>query len=179
MPATQGFVDVRHQERWLDATDADPHRHHFVVHDRELGFCGELFYVVDAVHRRAELDVKLVPPAQGHGIATAGLSWLIERIFATEAGVDAVWTEPWPANHASRALYARCGLVESDRPDDLRPGPSTGSVTEAEGARASAPIWGLRLGMRQHHGPRSSALTQTRQGATAHASARPRSRRGE
>jgi RimJ/RimL family protein N-acetyltransferase len=110
--------------RWLAATDADPCRHHFVVHDRELGFCGELFYVVDAVHRRAELDVKLVPPAQGHGIATAGLSWLIERIFATEPDVDAVWTEPSPENRASRSLYGRCGLVETVRPANLRPGPS-------------------------------------------------------
>ena len=93
--------DEQALRRWLDATDVDPHRHHFVVHDRELGFCGE-----------------------GHGIATARLSWLIDRIFATEPDVDAVWTEPWPENRASRALYARCGLVESDRPDDLRPGPS-------------------------------------------------------
>jgi RimJ/RimL family protein N-acetyltransferase len=116
--------DEQALRRWLDATDADPRRHHFVVHDREVGFCGELFYVVDAVHRRAELDVKLVPPAQGHGIATAGLTWLIERIFATEPDVDAVWTEPWPENRASRALYGRCGLVETARPADLRPGPS-------------------------------------------------------
>jgi RimJ/RimL family protein N-acetyltransferase len=116
--------DERTLRRWLDATDADPRRHHFVVQDPELGFCGELFYVVDAEHRRAELDVKLVPSAQGHGIATAGLSWLIERIFATETDVDTVWTEPWPENRASRALYTRCGLVETDRPADLRPGPS-------------------------------------------------------
>lgn len=80
-----------------------------------MGFCGELFYRMEPEHKRAELDVKLIPEAQGRGIATAGLSWLIERIFAGEPEIDAVWTEPIPQNTASRALYARCGLLERRR----------------------------------------------------------------
>jgi RimJ/RimL family protein N-acetyltransferase len=109
---------------WYEWLRAGTRRQHFVVHDRDVGFCGELFYAVDASHRRAGLDVKLVPEAQGRGFATAALSWLIDRVFEAEPDVDAVWTEPWPANSASRALYARCGLTETARPSDLPPGPS-------------------------------------------------------
>jgi len=109
---------------WFEQLRRSATGHHFVVRDAEVGFCGELLYKVDPVHRRAELDVKLVPEAQGRGIATAALSQLIECVFEQEPDVDAVWTEPWPENSASRALYTRCGLAETTRPTDLRPGPS-------------------------------------------------------
>jgi RimJ/RimL family protein N-acetyltransferase len=109
---------------WYARIRADGRSRHFVVREAGVGFCGELFYDVDRLHRRAALDVKLVPEAQGRGIATAALAWLIERVFEREPDVDAVWTEPWPENRASRALYARCGLAETDRPVDLPPGPS-------------------------------------------------------
>lgn len=109
---------------WFDALQSNTQVHHFVMRDSELGFCGELFYRLDPEHRRAELDIKLVPEAQGRGIATAGLSRLIELVFERELRADAVWTEPTPENRASRALYARCGLTETSRPTDLGPGPS-------------------------------------------------------
>jgi RimJ/RimL family protein N-acetyltransferase len=110
--------------KWFNALRSNTHVHHFVIRDTDLGFCGELFYRLDPEHRRAELDIKLVPEAQGRGIATAGLSRLIELVFEREPSADTVWTEPTPENHASRALYARCGLTETNRPTDLRPGPS-------------------------------------------------------
>lgn len=109
---------------WFGRLQSSGDGHHFVVRDSDVGFCGELFYRVDSEHRRAELDVKLVPEAQGRGIAAAALAWLIELVFEREPDVDAVWTEPWPENHAARALYARCGLAPTHRPTDLRAGPS-------------------------------------------------------
>lgn len=109
---------------WFELLQSSADAHHFVVRESDVGFCGELFYKVDRAHRRAELDVKFVPEAQGRGIATVAFSRLIERLFEQEPDVDAVWTEPWPENGASRALYARCGLVETTRATDLRPGPS-------------------------------------------------------
>ena len=118
-----GLDDDRLRD-WFERLRSSSRAHHFVIRDPEFGFCGELFYRLDDNHRRAELDVKLVPEAQGRGIATAGLSWLIERVFACEPEVDAVWTEPTPENVASRALYVRCGLAETRRPDDLPPAPS-------------------------------------------------------
>jgi RimJ/RimL family protein N-acetyltransferase len=117
-------LDAEGLREWFERLRSSCVSHHFVIRDPDLGFCGELFYRADSVHRRAELDVKLVPEVQGRGIATAGLSWLIECVFTREPEVDAVWTEPTPENAASRALYARGGLAETRRPDDPRPGPS-------------------------------------------------------
>lgn len=110
-------------ERWLAAIVASPDRRHFVIRDAEE-FCGELFYAVERDTGRAALDVKLVPAAQGRGIATAALSWLIDVVFEAEPEVDAVWTEPWPENEPAQRLYARCGLEPKPRPGDLQPGPS-------------------------------------------------------
>ena len=104
---------------WYERMEADAHAHHFVVHETKLGFCGELFYRADPDHRRAGLDVKLLPSVQGRGIATVSLTRFIELVFEREPEVDAVWTEPSPENVAARALYARCGLVETKRPRDL------------------------------------------------------------
>jgi RimJ/RimL family protein N-acetyltransferase len=132
-------IDDASLRAWYDRVRRDPDRHHFVVRDEELGFCGELFYEVDRARRRAALDIKLIPDAQGRGIATAALSWLIERVFAGEPAVDAVWTEPWPENRASRALYARCDLVETVRPADLPPGPSYWERRRARPAAAHEP----------------------------------------
>lgn len=115
--------DERSLDMWFELLQASRCARHFVIH-AEGRFCGELFYRVDAPHRRAELDVKLMPEAQGRGVASEGLGWLIERVFEREPDVDAVWTEPWPENDAARALYTRCRLVETRRPADMRPGPS-------------------------------------------------------
>lgn len=117
-------LDADGLREWFERLRSSRLAHHFVIRDPDLGFCGELFYRVDPGHRRAELDVKLTVEAQGRGIATAALSWLVDRVFVHEPEVDAVWTEPTTENAASRTLYSRCGLAETRRPDDLRRGPS-------------------------------------------------------
>jgi RimJ/RimL family protein N-acetyltransferase len=125
--------------RWFERLQADPRRHHFVLLSRALGFCGELYYAVDAEHRRAGLDIKLRPEAQGGGRGTAGLSALIRQVFASEPQVDAVWTEPGDDNEAASALYTRCGLRPAPRPADMEPGQSYWELRRATGARDPAP----------------------------------------
>jgi RimJ/RimL family protein N-acetyltransferase len=89
-----------------------------------IGFCGEVYYSVDPVHRRAALDVKFMPEAQGKGLATDALGTLIDHIFTNELEVDAVWTEPMERNIRAQRLYARCGLKRAPRPADLLTGDS-------------------------------------------------------
>lgn len=114
----QGAID------WLAWLRRDEHRHHYVVIAVGTGFCGEAYYRTDFARRRAELDIKLRPEAQGKGVATRALSALIDLVFVTEPDIDAVWTEPWPENERAQTLYARCGLVPRPRPADLPSGPS-------------------------------------------------------
>jgi RimJ/RimL family protein N-acetyltransferase len=109
---------------WFARIEADPARHHFVVIAPEIGFCGEVYYAVEIKHRRAGLDIKLTPQAQGKGLAIDALKTLINHIFETEAEVDKVWTQPSQANLAARRLYTRCGLKPDTRPANMQTGDS-------------------------------------------------------
>ena len=113
--------DQTKMESWFERLQANPHCHHFVVHSPEIGFCGEAYYAADPIQRRAGLDIKLRPEAQGQGIAVDALTTLINYIFETEPDIQAVWTEPSEQNLASRKLYTRCGLKPCPRPADLEP----------------------------------------------------------
>jgi len=108
-------------ENWFECVQADPCCHHYVVYSPEIGFCGEAYYAADPTRRRAALDIKLLPEAQGQGFAVDALSTLISYIFETEPDIHAVWTEPSGQNLAARRLYTRCGLKPRPRPADLEP----------------------------------------------------------
>jgi len=116
--------DLERARGWFQRLKSDPARHHFVVHAQGVGFCGELCYAVDSVHRRAGLDIKFVPAAQGKGLATKALRALVDLVFRSEPQVDAVWTEPALNNAAARRLYGRCGLKPTPRPADMTAGSS-------------------------------------------------------
>ncbi len=116
--------DQQQAKRWLANLDANPLRHHFVIRSRKLGFAGELYYAADPSHRMASLDIKLIPRAQGQGIATQALQAMIDLVFESEPDVDSVWVEPWPENLAAQKLYTRCGLMPRPRPAHLGEGPS-------------------------------------------------------
>jgi RimJ/RimL family protein N-acetyltransferase len=107
--------------KWFDKLQSQPYRHHFIVWADGIGFCGEVYYAVDKEHKRAGLDIKFVPEAQGQGLATDALKTLIQHVFETEKDVQVVWTEPREGNAASQKLYARCGLEPEPRPSDLEP----------------------------------------------------------
>jgi RimJ/RimL family protein N-acetyltransferase len=109
---------------WFERLQGSPQRHHYVIRNPEGQFCGELYYAVDEAQRRASLDIKLLPEAQGRGVATQALRRLIDHVFAAEPAVDAAWTEPSGNNRAARRLYARCGLKPTNRPADLPPAES-------------------------------------------------------
>lgn len=124
-----GFPDGMGYDRgaineWFVNLEANPARYHFVVIAAGRGFCGETYYAVDLEHQRAGLDIKLVPEAQGQGFAMDALKTLIRHVFATEAGVDSVWTQPSRANKSARRLYRRCGLRPAQRPAEIKEGES-------------------------------------------------------
>jgi len=130
-PAGLGY-DHRKMADWLKGIDAGSRRHHFVVHADPLGFCGEVYCEVDTSHRRAGLDLKFRPAAQGQGLATEALLILIDWVFETFEAVDAVWTEPSVENLAAMKLYARCRFAPCQRPPDLEQGLSYWALTRKE-----------------------------------------------
>lgn len=116
-------------QKWYSKIQDNKLANHFVILNKEKNFCGELFYRKDPDQIRAGLDIKLLPEAQGKGLAAEALQLLIDHIFTTEEEIDAVWTEPAAVNSAARRLYTRCGLEEKERPDDLGPGDSYWELT--------------------------------------------------
>jgi RimJ/RimL family protein N-acetyltransferase len=124
-----GFPDGLGYDReqinsWFSRVKSDPDRHHFVFRTREIAFCGEVYYALDHKLERASLDIKLLPEAQGRGLATDALKTLINHVFEFEKSVNYVWTEPSKANLNARRLYVRCGLQSTERPPDIQPGES-------------------------------------------------------
>ncbi len=103
---------------WFEWIAGSSDRHHYVVHEGDGRFCGELYYRIDAAGR-VELDIKLVPEAQGRGIGTEAFGWLLKTVFEQEPSAVLAWTEPLPQNVRSRALYARAGLHPEARPVGL------------------------------------------------------------
>ena len=91
-------------------------RHHFCARTTDDEFLGEIFCRLDRASRRAGLDIKFVPRAQGRGFARDALLTLIDWVFGTLPEADAVWTEPRSDNLAARTLYYSCGLRETERP---------------------------------------------------------------
>lgn len=116
--------DAARMDAWFERLRSSPDRHHFVVRGPQVGFCGELYYAIDRVHRSASLDIKFRLEAHGGGRAAEALLGLITHLFRIEPEVALVWTEPWENNLAARALYFRCGLRPAARPPWLHPGPS-------------------------------------------------------
>ncbi len=111
-------------EDWFAKVEANPDRHHYIVCDPEIGFCGEVYYAIDQNHYRASLDIKFIPQAQGQGLAADALKTLIEHIFEVEENVNFVWTQPSAVNLAAKQLYAGCGLRPEARPADIQSGES-------------------------------------------------------
>ncbi len=105
---------------WFNKLQKEKNRHHFVVYSKDIGFCGEVYYKIDAKYKRAGLDIKFRFEAQGKGLASDALIALIEFIFKNEPDTDAVWTEPAKENLAAQKLYRRCGLTPQVRPKNLK-----------------------------------------------------------
>lgn len=114
--------DLKKISDWLSRLQANSDRHHFVVHAEGIGFCGEVYYAVDRMHKRAGLDIKFRSEAQRQGLATDALKTLIRFVFEMEPDVEVVWTEPSEENIAARKLYERCGLKPRPCPPDMEQG---------------------------------------------------------
>ena len=120
-------------QEWFSSIQKSGLANHYVVVTKENDlFIGELFYMKNPEHKRAGLDIKLLPESQGKGLATETLKLFIDLIFKTEDQIDAVWTEPSKDNTAARGLYSRCGLKETVRPDDMEPAASYWELTREE-----------------------------------------------
>lgn len=88
-----------------------PFWNRYAVYDDVLGYCGEAGYTLrDGVYN---MDIKLLPHAQGRGIAKQAFSYAITQAF--QNGAEAVQVSPWDINSRSIALYKKLGFKETHR----------------------------------------------------------------
>lgn len=107
-------------EAWFERQGEDMSSRHYSVYDAEIGYCGETWYGIDREHGLAALDIKLMPEAQGRGIAAYALFHAIRAAFS-DLLVTRVYVEPDPENSRAWKLYERLGFVPAIRPDFLGP----------------------------------------------------------
>ena len=128
-------ISVEKIQEWFSSVQKSELANHYVVFNKNNLFCGELFYMKNIEHKRAGLDIKFLLESQGKGLATEAFNIFIDFIFKKEEKIDAVWTEPSKNNMAARGLYARCGLSEKERPDDMEPADSYWELSREEWRR--------------------------------------------
>lgn len=111
-------VTLEQLEGWLDGVNQNELRKHYSIYTEELGYCGETYYEIDTVHDLATLDIKLLPKAQGKGIANKALSYAIHQVFEHSLASRA-YVEPNPENKKAWKLYDKLGFISKPRPDFL------------------------------------------------------------
>jgi RimJ/RimL family protein N-acetyltransferase len=102
---------------------------HYSIYTRNLGFCGETFYEIDTVHDLAAMDIKILPKAQGKGIAHYALRYALSHVFDKELAKRA-YVDPNPNNSKAWRLYKKLGFISKERPNYLEPSDSYLEVTK-------------------------------------------------
>ncbi len=108
-------ITLEKLKKWLEGAIKKPERCHYSIYAEGIGYCGETFYDADVEHDLASLDIKLLPQAQGKGIAAKSLSFVIDKAF-TDGNVNRVYVEPCSENRKAWALYEKLGFVRKTRP---------------------------------------------------------------
>lgn len=124
-----GFgVTMQYLEEWLKGVNQNKYRKHYSVYAEDLGYCGETYYSIDCKNDLATLDIKMLPKAQGKGIAEYSLRYAISKVFDQKLATRA-YVDPHPDNKAAWKLYKKLGFISKPRPDFLEPEPTYLEIT--------------------------------------------------
>lgn len=121
-------VTLERLQKWLDGVNQDIFCRHYSIYAEDIGYCGETFYDIDREHDLARLDIKLLPKAQGKGIAAYAFSHVIDQVFSNNLATKA-YVDPHLDNKKASKLCAKLGFVSKARPEFLEKGPAYLEVT--------------------------------------------------
>jgi RimJ/RimL family protein N-acetyltransferase len=121
-------VTIERLQQWLTGVNQDIFRRHYSIYAENIGYCGETFYDIDHEHDLAILDIKLLPKAQGKGIAAYAFSNVIDQVFSNDLATKAC-VDPHPDNKKAWKLYEKLGFISKPRPAFLEKGPTYLEVT--------------------------------------------------
>jgi len=121
-------VTIERLQQWLTGVNQDIFSRHYSIYAENIGYCGETFYDIDRGHDLARLDIKLLPKAQGKGIAAYVFSHVIDQVFSNNLATKA-YVDPHPDNKKASKLCAKLGFVSKPSPEFLEKGPTYLEVT--------------------------------------------------
>jgi RimJ/RimL family protein N-acetyltransferase len=121
-------VTIERLQQWLTGVNQDIFSRHYSIYAENIGYCGETFYDIDRKHDLARLNIKLLPKAQGKGIAAYAFSHVIDQVFSNNLATKA-YADPHPDNKKASKLCANLGFVSKPRPEFLEKGPAYLEVT--------------------------------------------------
>lgn len=114
-------VTIERLQQWLNGVNQDIFSRHYSIYAENIGYCGETFYDIDREHDLARLDIKLLPKAQGKGIAAYAFSNVIDQVFSNNLATRA-YVDPHPDNKKASKLYEKLGFISKPRPEFLEKG---------------------------------------------------------
>jgi RimJ/RimL family protein N-acetyltransferase len=92
---------------------------HYSIYTEKFGYCGETGYGIDNIeNENVGLEIKLLPEAQGKGIAEYSIRYVIEHIDKEKIG-KSVWVDPHKENEKAINLYKKLGFKENKFPEYL------------------------------------------------------------
>ena len=112
-------VTIEQLKNWLNGVNKNEIRRHYSIYDENIGYCGETYYEIDLEHDLATLDIKLLPKAQGKGVAAYALSYVLNQVFENNLATKA-YVDPNPENKKAWKLYEKLGFVSKPRPKFLQ-----------------------------------------------------------
>ncbi|MDR7857028.1 GNAT family N-acetyltransferase [Tissierella sp.] len=118
-------------EKWLSGVNQNQYRKHYSIYADGIGYCGETYYEIDCINNLSALDIKLLPHAQGKGIAEFSLRFAITQVFENKLATRA-YVDPNPDNKSAWKLYHKLGFVSKSRPEFLEPYSVYLEITEDE-----------------------------------------------
>ncbi|NLY54851.1 MAG: GNAT family N-acetyltransferase [Firmicutes bacterium] len=121
-------ITMTQLKEWLVRTVQPPQRCHYSIFLADGSYCGETFYRVAPDTGVAALDIKLLPTAQGRGIAYRALAFTINQAFQTGQAAR-VYVDPHPDNARAWRLYERLGFISRPRPRNLPEGTTYLEIT--------------------------------------------------
>ncbi|MBU5591237.1 GNAT family N-acetyltransferase [Clostridium sp. MSJ-4] len=122
-------VTMEKLKGWLNGVNQNEMCRHFSIYAENVGYCGETFYSIDLEHDLATLDIKLLPAAQGKGIAEYALRYTISQVFENNLATKG-YVDPNPQNKKAWKLYEKLGFVSKERPKYLEEGETYLEITK-------------------------------------------------
>jgi RimJ/RimL family protein N-acetyltransferase len=108
----------------LDTIGTDSRHKHYSIYTEELGYCGETGYGLEGnlyfLNGNCGIEIKLLPKANGKGIAEYSLRKIIDEMLMDNRKYITIWADPNKENIKAIKLYEKLGFQKKEFPDYLK-----------------------------------------------------------